>query len=112
MTALTISSGVFAQHEGHDMEKKKPVEEKKEQQMDMKKDHVMMHDGKMQMVKNGKTIPMEEDMTMSNGTTVMTDGMCKMKNGKTMQMKEGDMMDMNGKMGKMPMKTKKGKMKM
>ena len=51
---------------------------------------------------------------MGNGTTVMTDGMCKMKDGKTMQMKEGDMMDMNGKMGKMPKtaKNKMGKMKM
>jgi len=42
---------------------------------------------------------------------VMKDGMCKMKNGKTMTMKDGDMMDMNGRMSKMP-KKKMGKMKM
>ena len=54
-------------------------------------------------------MPMNKEMTMSNGTTVMTDGMCKMQDGKTMTMKEGDMMDMNGKMGNMPNTAKKGK---
>ncbi len=58
--------------------------------MDMKKDHVMMHDGKMEMSKKGKTMPMEKEMTMGNGTVVMTDGICKMKDGKTMTMKEGE----------------------
>lgn len=77
----------------------------------MKKDHLMMKDGKMEMTKNGKTMLMDKDMTMSNGTEVMTDGMCKMKDGKTMTMKEGDMMDMNGKMSKMPAKKKSKSMK-
>ena len=58
--AFTLSLGAFAQHEGHDMEKKKPATGKKEQQMDMKKDHVMMHGGKMQMMKDGKEMPMDK----------------------------------------------------
>ena len=103
ITALTISSGVFAQE--HKMEGMG----KKEQKMDMKKDHVMMMDGKMKMVKNGKEMPMNKEMTMGNGTKVMIDGMCTKKDGTRMTMKNGDMMDMSGKMGKM---ANKGKMKM
>ena len=58
----------------------------------------MMHDGKMMVMKNGITMPMEKEMVMKNGTKCMTNGECKMKNGKTMMMKEGDCMDMSGKM--------------
>lgn len=104
MTALAISSAVFAQeHKMEDMDKK-------EQKMDMKKDHVMMMGGQMKMVKDGKEMPMENEMTMGNGTKVMADGMCTKKDGTTMKMKNGDMMDMDGKMGKMPKTAKKGKM--
>ena len=49
--------------------------------MDMKKDHIMMMDGKMKMVKNGKEMPMENEMTMGDGTKVMADGMCTKKDG-------------------------------
>ncbi len=108
IVASALSSGVFAQEKMDD----KMQMDKKEQKMDMKKDHLMMMDGKMQMQKDGKTMPMDKDMTLTNGTQVMKDGMCKMKNGTTMTMKNGDMIDMNGKMGKMPKTAKKGKMKM
>ena len=64
----------------------------------MDKDHVGMHDGKMMVMKDGKKMPMDKDMTMGNGTMVTTTGMVKMKDGKTMQMKDGDRMDMNGMM--------------
>lgn len=104
MTALVISAGVFSQeHKMEDMHKK-------EHKMVMKKDHVMMMGGQMKMVKNGKEMPMDKEMTMGNGTKVMTDGMCTKKDGTTMTMKNGDMMYMDGKMGKMPKKAKKGKM--
>ena len=43
-------------------------------------------------------MPMGKDMIMKNGTTCMTNGECKMKDGKKMMMKEGDCMDMGGKM--------------
>ena len=105
MTVLAISSGIFAQDDK--MEKM----DKMEQKMDMEKDHVMMMGDQMKMVKNGKEMPMDHEMTMGNGTKVMADGMCKKKDGTTMTMKNGDMMDMNGKMGKMPAKGKMGKKK-
>jgi Domain of unknown function (DUF6799) len=60
---------------------------------------VMMKDGKMMMMKDGKaTGPMDHDMTMSNGTKVMTDGTMIMKDGSQMHMKDGQMMMMEGKM--------------
>ena len=72
----------------------------------MMKDCCMMKDGKMMVMKNGKTMPMEKDMTMKNGTKCMTNGECTMKNGKKMMMKEGDCMEMSGKMGKCSMMNK------
>ena len=51
-------------------------------------------------------MPMEKDMTMKNGTKCMTNGECIMKDGKKMKMKEGDCMDMSGKMDKCAMMSK------
>ena len=60
---------------------------------------VMMKDGKMMMMKDGKAAgPMDHEMTMSNGTKVMTDGTMMMKDGSQMHMKDGQMMMMDGKM--------------
>ena len=61
----------------------------------------------MMVMKGGNTMAMDKDMTMSNGTMVMTDGTVKMKSGKTMMLKEGYCVKMNGKMEKMPMMKSK-----
>lgn len=66
----------------------------------MMKDCCMMQDGKMMMMKNGKRMLMDADMSMPNGTMVMKDGTCTMMDGTRMMMKEGDRMDMNGNMMK------------
>ena len=73
------------------------------------KDCCMMKDGKMMCMKNGKTMPMDKDMTMKNGTKCMKNGECIMKDGKKMQMKEGECMDMSGKMDKCEMMNKSAK---
>lgn len=70
-----------------------------------KMDHIMMKDGKMMVMKGGKSMMMEEDMTLSDGTKVMKDGTMTMKDGTTKMMKEGEMCTMDGKM--MPMKEDK-----
>ena len=70
----------------------------------MKKDHIMMKDGKMMVMKDGKSMMMEKDMTTTDGTKVMQDGTVMMKDGKKMMMKDGDMMMMDGKMMKGEMK--------
>ena len=64
----------------------------------MMKDCCMMKDGKMMVMKNGKTMPMEKDMVMKNGTKCMANGECTMKDGKKMMMKNGDCIEMSGKM--------------
>ena len=73
------------------------------------KDCCIMKDGKMMMMKAGKMMPMDKDMTMKNGTKCMTDGECIMKDGKKMKMKEGECMDMSGKMGNCDMMVKDAK---
>lgn len=100
-TALFFSVGVFAQ------DKKM---EKMDHKMDMKKDCVMMKDGKMMAMKDGKTMAMAQDMTMTNGSMVMMNGTVKMKDGSSMMLKEGQCMDMDGKMMKMKGKKMKEKM--
>ncbi|MHA4806914.1 DUF6799 domain-containing protein [Flavitalea flava] len=92
IVSLLLSAGIFAQDNKMDTMSHKM------------KDCVMMKDGKMMEMKAGKTMVMDHDMTMTNGTMVMKDGTCKMKNGKTMMLKEGDCMYMNGKTKKMKMK--------
>ncbi|MDZ4665249.1 MAG: DUF6799 domain-containing protein [Bacteroidota bacterium] len=64
------------------------------------KDCCMMKNGKMMCMKDGKSMRMDKDMTMKNGTKCMTNGDCVMKDGVTIKMKEGECMDMNGKMDK------------
>jgi uncharacterized protein YdeI (BOF family) len=93
--AFALSSGAFAQHDMSKMKKGKT------EKMDMKKVHVMMKDGKMEMVQNGKSMNMDKDMTLSNGTKVSVDGTVTMKSGKTIKLKDGEMIYMNGKLGKM-----------
>jgi hypothetical protein len=62
-------------------------------------DGVMMKDGKMWRLQDGKEIGrMDRETTMSNGTKVMMNGKMTMKGGKEMQMQEGQTMMLDGKM--------------
>lgn len=66
-------------------------------QIDMSKvDGCMMKEGKMVVIKDSVMAPMLVEMTMSNGTKVMTDGLCRKENGTEILMKEGDHIDMAG----------------
>lgn len=75
----------------------------------MTHDYCMMKDGKMMLMKSGAMMPMTKNMTMKNGTKVMTDGECIMKDGTKMKMKEGECMDMNGSMDMCNMMNKDSK---
>ncbi|MGZ4158565.1 MAG: DUF6799 domain-containing protein, partial [Bacteroidia bacterium] len=68
-TALTFSIAMNAEQNSKMQNDKTQTDH-----MDKKKDGVMMKDGKMMVKKDGKTMPMDKDMTMKNGTVVMTDG--------------------------------------
>lgn len=67
--------------------------------MAAEKDGVMMKDGKMVRLQEGKEIGrMDRETTMSNGTKVTMNGKMMMKDGKEMQMQEGQIMMLDGKM--------------
>jgi hypothetical protein len=75
----------------------------------MKKDCIMMKDGKVWQTKDGNTAELTSDVTLPNGTVVSADGNVKTKDGKTTMLKDGDCVWMNGKMTHMAMKKKDGK---
>ena len=60
-------------------------------------DGVMMHDGKMMMMKAGHpAIAMDHDITLSDGAIVEMDGTVKSKNGKTLHLQNGEIIMMDG----------------
>ena len=63
------------------------------------KDGVMMKNGKMTMMQDGKEVTrMDRETTLSDGTRVMMNGKMVTKDGKEVQMKEGQTVMMDGKM--------------
>ncbi|MEO5998045.1 MAG: DUF6799 domain-containing protein [Chitinophagaceae bacterium] len=68
------------------------------------KDYVVMKDGKMMVVKDGKTTAMEKDMTLADGTRVMVDGKVMMKDGSTKILKDGESVIIEGRTDKTPRK--------
>ncbi len=67
-------------------------------------DGYMLQNGKMIMVKDGAMKMMEKDVTLKNGTIIMSNGYFMKKDGTKMMMKEGQHIDLFGKM--IPMKSK------
>ncbi len=59
-------------------------------------DGVMMTDGTMKLIKSGLVTPMTVEITMSNGTSVLTDGTIIKKDKTRMMMQEGQHIDMAG----------------
>lgn len=63
------------------------------------KDGVMMKDGKIVRLQEGKDIGrMDRETTMSNGTRVNMKGKLTMKDGKESQLQEGQIMMLDGKL--------------
>lgn len=63
---------------------------------EMMKDHIMMTAGKVMLIKEGKSMPLDKELSLSNGAKVMPDGNVTMKDGTKTMMKEGEMMTMDG----------------
>jgi hypothetical protein len=58
---------------------------------------VMMRDGIMMLMKHGKAaMPMDEDITLANGTVISADGTITLKGGREFRMHNGDIMMMDG----------------
>lgn len=53
-------------------------------------DQITMKDGRVLVMRNGETVPMEEDVTMADGTRVMRNGQVLMANGTARMMREGE----------------------
>lgn len=67
--------------------------------MAAEKDGVMMKDGKIVRLQEGKDIGrMDRETTMSNGTRVNMKGKLTMKDGKESQLQEGQIMMLDGKL--------------
>lgn len=67
--------------------------------MAVEKDGVMMKDGKMVRLQDGKDIGrMDRETVMTNGTKVMMNGKMVMKDGKEGKLQEGQSMMMDGKL--------------
>lgn len=64
--------------------------------MNTQEDMVMMQDGKVMVTRNGETMPMEEELTMADGTKVMPNGQVLMTNGTARMMEEGETMLLQG----------------
>ncbi|MCC5931413.1 MAG: hypothetical protein JJU28_19350 [Cyclobacteriaceae bacterium] len=58
----------------------------------------MFHNGEMLVVKDGIATPMENIITLNNGIMILCDGTCIKEDGTTFLFKEGEYMDMTGKM--------------
>lgn len=62
----------------------------------MKKDLILMKNGKMMMKKRGRISPLKEDMTIFDGMRVLMNGTVIMADGNARTMMEGDAMTMDG----------------
>ncbi|MGH7181230.1 MAG: DUF6799 domain-containing protein [Nitrospiraceae bacterium] len=63
------------------------------------KDGIMMKNGKIQKLQEGKDIgPMDRMTTMANGTKVMMNGKIIMKDGQQSQLEEGQVMMLDGRL--------------
>ena len=101
--AVAISAGAYAQVDStnsktspQDLNNSKNQNTQTYSAYDLHPDGVLMKDGKLMVVKNGKKTTLDQDMSMSNGTKIKTDGNYTKKDGSTMRLKEGEHMDMEG----------------
>jgi len=106
IAVVTISTGAFSQT--NDMNSNKSQDTKNKNTLDKNynqnsdgynhPDGYMMQNGKVMVVKNGKMTLVEKDVTLSNGTTISKDGNYLIKGGNKTMFKEGEHMDLNGKL--------------
>lgn len=90
--ALALSFGVSAQT-------KADTSHSKTHHAYSQKSHEMyfLKDGKLMMNKNGTKSDVSQNVTLSNGTTIATDGKITWKDGKSETLKEDQWVDMTGK---------------
>lgn len=60
-------------------------------------DGYLYQNGKVVLVTNGETTPVDEDITLTNGTVITSNGNYTVKGGTITKFKEGEHMDLSGK---------------
>ena len=106
---LLISTGIVCAQNAP-QKKTEPVKTKATQTANKEKCNLknccMMKDGKMIVLKDGKEMPMTEDVSLDNGSKVTMDGTVIAKDGKQSKLKNEDCIDMSGVRGKIPKPAK------
>lgn len=70
-------------------------------------EHYMLQNGKLMMDRNGTMSAVTNDVTLSNGTMITTDGKVTWKNGKTQTLQNGESIGTNGRIWGNNMKKNK-----
>jgi hypothetical protein len=63
---------------------------------EMHDDHLVMQESRVMIRRGGEVRPMDEEMTMPDGTKIMVDGTVMMPDGTTRMMAEGETMLLQG----------------
>jgi hypothetical protein len=63
---------------------------------EISQDHILMQGGRIMIMRNGEMKPMNEEITMPDGTKVSIEGMVLMPDGTTRTMAEGETMLLQG----------------
>lgn len=93
---LALGNIGFSQTPNRSEDSSKPAVEEKS----AAKEHLMMTDGKVVVMKGSKTMDLDKTVTLEDGTKVTPDGTITLKDGKTMKMDKDDLIMMDGKMSK------------
>lgn len=104
-TTMQDTSGLRTMHDSMMQQGKQDMDSKNGKM----KDCIMMHNGKLMVMKGGQHLPLKQQMTLPNGTVVTPDGKVQMADGTSRMLTNGECVYMDGTMGKMAME---GKMKM
>jgi hypothetical protein len=64
--------------------------------MNIQDDMITMKDGRVMIIRNDGMAPLDDEMTLSDGTRVGMDGTVIMPDGTTRMMEEGETMDLTG----------------
>lgn len=105
--AITLTLGAFAQDSTQTTNKMAP---KQNHEGIQNHEGVVFKNGKLLMMKDGQTTQLTTDLTLDNGTVVMTNGSVKTKDGTTTTLKEGDYIGMDGTIGNIKNKWPKNNM--
>ncbi len=96
-TGIVYAQDMHTEPLKHDNTRQEEVKPNHDEKM-MKENCLMLKEGKVVQMKDGKSAEIDKEVTLKNGDMVMMDGTVMKKDGKKIKLKEGECMDMNGMM--------------